>query len=121
MRKPCSNCPWRRDAPPGYWDPDHFRSIWVNCQDDGTHLMLCHKSGARPPAAPQIVCQGWIRVMKQDAIGVRLALVRDLVTIEEVEDTDGPDLFTTFRAMLVANGIRPPARNRYMPKHRRSR
>lgn len=44
MRKPCANCPWRLDAPPGYWDPTHFTSIWRNCQDDGAEPMGCHKS-----------------------------------------------------------------------------
>ncbi len=41
-RKPCGNCPWRKDAPAEYGDPDHFREIWINCQDDGLHTMLCH-------------------------------------------------------------------------------
>jgi hypothetical protein len=24
VRRPCANCPWRVDAPRGYWDPQHF-------------------------------------------------------------------------------------------------
>jgi hypothetical protein len=80
--------------------------------------MLCHKSVNQPTTAPPLICQGWIRVMKLDAVGVRLALVRNLITMEEVDDTDVPDLFSTFRAMLLANGIRPPPRNRYTPRRR---
>lgn len=82
--------------------------------------MLCHKSGELPAAAPKLVCQGWIRVMQERAIGVRLALMQGLVTREEVEDV-GEDLFKTFREMLDANGVRPPRRNRFVPKHSRRR
>lgn len=118
MRKPCKNCPWRRDAKTGYWAPEHFQRIWINCQDDGARLMLCHKSTAQQVSASELICQGWIRVVKQNAIGVRFALMRGLVTIEEVDDTNVPDLFPTFRAMLIANGVRPPRRNRYVPTRR---
>lgn len=119
MRKPCNNCPWRKDAPRRHWHPDHFTSIWVNCQDDGVNIMNCHKAAESAPAiARKLVCQGWVRVMKLDAIGVRFALMRDLVTIEEMNDADVPDLFQTFREMLVANGVKPPRRNRRTPSRR---
>lgn len=114
MRKPCKTCPWRRDSKPGHWDPEHFREIWVGCQDDGPNLMLCHKAGVPTSTSPKIVCQGWVRVLKFDAIGVRIAVMQDLVTEEEMNDVDGPDLFASFREMLDANGVRPPPRNRYV-------
>lgn len=117
-RRPCNNCPWRVDAPRGHWHPDHFVDIWRNCQDDGLHVMACHKSTALPAGAPMLVCQGWARVLGTDAIGVRLALVRGTLTPDEVSDADGPELFPTFRAMLRANGIKPPARNTFIPEHR---
>jgi hypothetical protein len=49
VRQPCSNCPWRRDAPSQHWDPQHFKDIWHNCQDDGMSQMLCHLAGDLPP------------------------------------------------------------------------
>jgi hypothetical protein len=113
-RRPCGNCPWRKDAPREYWDAEHFREIWRNCQDDGLHQMACHKSRPDAPAARQIICQGWVRVMGYDAIGVRIALLRGRVTLTEIEDLSGLELFETFEEMLLANRVEPPARNRFM-------
>jgi hypothetical protein len=115
IRRPCENCPWRVDAPRGYWDPSHFEEIWKNCQDDGMNQMACHKSTAERP----LPCQGWVRVMGFRAIGVRLLVMRDHVSEAEVADRDGPALFPSFAAMLRANRVRPPRRNRFLPVARR--
>ena len=76
--------------------------------------MACHKSSALPTDKTPLTCQGWIRVIGLSAIGVRIALLRGSVTIEEVDDRSGPKLFPTFEAMLKANGIPLPARNRFV-------
>jgi len=113
LRRPCANCPWRIDAPRNYWDPQHFVDIWRNCQDDGLNTMLCHKSNALPEEdRGDIPCQGWIRVMGFDAIGVRILVLRGQVTFEEVEDKAGPKLFATFTAMMRANKIPLPRRSK---------
>jgi hypothetical protein len=115
VRQPCSNCPWRRDAPREYWDPQHFKDIAVSCRDDGLSQMLCHCAGDLPPEqARDVICQGWVRVVGLDAIGVRLAAMRGAVTPEELEDVDRPDLFDSFEEMMDANGVELPARNRWI-------
>ncbi len=120
LRRPCESCPWRVDAPRGYWDPQHFVDIWKNCQDDGTNVMLCHKANALPKKERGgVPCQGWVRVMGFDAIGVRLLVMRGSVKLEEVEDRDGPKLFRTFTAMMRANKVRPPRRSQWMPRNPR--
>jgi hypothetical protein len=48
-----------------------------------------------------------------DAIGVRLAAMGGRVTLAEVEDKTSVELFPTFAAMLEANRIAPPRRNRW--------
>jgi hypothetical protein len=112
LRRPCANCPWRVDAPREHWDPQHFVDIWRNCQNDGLHVMLCHKTNALPEAERgNVPCQGWIRVMGCDAIGVRILLMRGKTSFEEVEDRGGPELFQTFTAMMKANKIRLPKRS----------
>jgi len=117
MKKPCDNCPWRRDAPTAYWDPDHFTEIWRNCQDDGARIMLCHKAGNLPEdEAREIVCHGWVRVVGYDAIGVRLAVMRGQVSPDEVLAKDGVELYDSFEEMMEANAIEPPARNRWVPR-----
>lgn len=115
IRRPCENCPWRVDAPRDYWDPTHFIAIWRNCQDDGTNTMLCHKSNALPKVdRGDLPCQGWIRVMGFNAIGVRLLAMRNKITLEEIEDRAGPKLFSSFAAMLRANKIKLPKRSRWI-------
>ena len=164
LRRACANCPWRIDAPRGYWDPQHFVDIWRNCQDDGLNIMLCHLTkkaesrrrserdavpvSTRTPvsdasedshecthkttSSPQpsvkststsspLPCQGWIRVMGFDAIGVRLLVMRGQVTFEEVEDKEGPKLFPTFAAMMKANKIPLPRRSKMVPVQTRLR
>lgn len=114
IRQPCVSCPWRLDTPRGYWDPDHFREIWQNCQDDGTHLMACHKSRR----GRSRICQGWVRVLGYGAIGVRLAVMRGQASIDEVDDRSGPRLFRSFAAMLRANRVRLPRRNTQLARMR---
>jgi hypothetical protein len=122
-RRPCSNCPWRLDAPPEKWHRKHFRRIWRNCQDDGLSMMLCHKAPAQPTAAERegMICQGWARVVGTDAIGVRLALMQGLVSPCEVADRGGPPLHASFAEMMRANLVRPPARNVVVPPRGRGR
>jgi hypothetical protein len=120
LRRACANCPWRVDAPREHWDPQHFVDIWRNCKDDGMHVMLCHKAGDLPMEdRNDVPCQGWIRVMGFDAIGVRILVMRGQATFEEVEDTAGPKLFPSFTAMMRANKIRLPKRSRMIPTRRR--
>lgn len=122
LRRPCDNCPWRVDAPRDYWDPQHFIDIWRSCQDDGTHIMLCHKSTALPAAErKELPCQGWIRVMGFSAIGVRILAMQNKITPEEVEDRDGPKLFPSFSTMMRANKITLPKRSTQTPRQRRKK
>jgi hypothetical protein len=53
-----------------------------------------------------VICQGWVRVLGLDSISIRLAAVRGAVTDQELEDTDRPDLFSSFEEMMEANGWR---------------
>ncbi len=126
LRRPCENCPWRVDAPREYWDPQHFIDIATTCRDDGLHQMLCHKSAGRPDGSPPIICQDWVRVEGFNAPGVRIAAMHGHITVDEVNDRGGPEVFESFDLMLRANRISIPTRNRATnpmrpPRRRRAR
>lgn len=115
IRRPCADCPWRKDAPPGHWRPDHFADIYRHCQDDGTHLMLCHHAVKLPESERgSLPCQGWVRAIGFDAIGVRLAVMTGKVSLAEVRDTGGPELYASFDEMMSADGVECPGRNRFV-------
>lgn len=116
LRRPCSNCPWRVDAPRHHWDLQHFVDIAHTCRDDGVHQMLCHKASELPvEQRNKLVCQGWVRVEGFGAVGVRIAHMQGNVTTAEIEDTAGPELFKSFDLMLRANRVAIPPRNRATP------
>lgn len=106
MTKPCANCPWRRDAPVGHWDAQHFKDISVNCRDDGMALMLCHKSN-KVEGSP---CVGAILAVGLESIGLRIAVLQGKIDLKNFS-TDTP-LYRSFEEMLRANKVRIPKRNR---------
>ena len=115
IRRPCNSCPWRKDVPIAYWHPNHFTSIYTQCQDDGMHVMLCHGANRLPEGErSKLICQGWVRVVGFDSVGVRIACINGNVTLAEVNDTEGPELFDSFESMMEANGVEIPKRNRWL-------
>jgi hypothetical protein len=84
------------------------------------HEMLCHKTNEQSLEQRRdnvLICQGWIRVMQFSAPGVRIAALRGRVTLQEIDDTKTVKLFKSFEAMLRANRIPIPRRNKYIPEH----
>ncbi len=111
-RSPCNDCPWRKDAPLGYWHPKHFRDVWFNCQDDGLHLMLCHKSKV---AKRPIICAGYALIIKFNSIGLRFSAISGEF-VPENYSAKGIPLHRSFKAMMVAQGLKLPARNIIQPR-----
>jgi hypothetical protein len=117
MRHPCAKCPWRQDAPLNLWPDEELQRMYVACQDDGISVMCCHANRHLPMDDPRVVpCIGWAWVLRFDAIGVRIAVMTERLTVEQIEATDGPQLYVSFDAMLEANGIALPPRNRVTPR-----
>lgn len=104
--RPCGNCPWRKDAPRGYWHPEHFRAIARECRDDGTHTMGCHKSTPER----QMVCAGWLGVIGYESIGARILALQGGPTPGDVS-LEGLGMFAGYDDMLAANGVDIPPRN----------
>jgi hypothetical protein len=115
-KPPCSSCPWRRDAPKR-WDAGELRALFRECQDDGLRIMQCHQAAHAPACErPGMVCRGWLYAAGVAAVGVRLLLMTGRLKRTELGRPAGcPGLYRTFRAMLRANGVRAPERNRVVP------
>ena len=109
---PCADCPWRNDAPVGFWHKSNFKKLWKNCQDDGLRLMLCHKS--RKSRKKQI-CAGYAIVLGYESIGLRLAAFEGQFDPNDY-DANGIALHPSFAAIMKAQGIRQPRRNRVKDK-----
>lgn len=100
-KKPCSECPWRRDVPVGRFDPDRYKSLASTAQDMSCILFSCHKSVEGKDA----VCAGFI-LRTVHNLTLRIAHSRGDIKKDSVSD-GGYSLFDTFRDMAVANGVHP--------------
>lgn len=109
-RQPCVTCPWRLDAV-GEFPAEAFRHS-ANTGTDGaqildvgvekaSHTFGCHASGTQKPA----MCAGFI-LRGDAAISWRLALRRWRFDPSKVTD-GGLELFDSYFAMAVANGVPP--------------
>lgn len=98
-RKPCEQCPWRKDLPIGAFPAEAFRISANTAYDVSTHLFACHMSGNEKPAT----CAGFLLRNAANNIGARIAKMRGDIDMAEVS-TDSP-LYESYRAMAEANGV----------------
>lgn len=109
-RKPCNNCPYRRDAPTEFWHREEFEKLLESDADPlNGHLFACHKSiDILPEDRP--ACIGWLLDQRKrglPSIQLRLKLMRDPVLLEVLEQAtdDGLDLFDSIEEMCAANNV----------------
>ncbi len=98
-KKPCSECPWRRDVEPGRFPPERFRLLAASAYDVAITIFACHKSADKHPTA----CAGFLLRGATHNLSIRLA--RSCGNIGEVSD-GGYELFQNYREMAIANGVR---------------
>ena len=98
--QPCSNCPYRTDAPVQHWHKEEFKKVVDSENDYMGSTFLCHKQNGS-------ICVGWL--MKQDernlpSIKLRIALSRHKVTREYLDSLHSPaPLYKNVAAMIKAN------------------
>lgn len=96
-RKPCANCPWRKDAL-GEFPAEAFRHSANTSYDMSQNVFACHESGVEHAAT----CAGFILRGAQHNLAVRITHMRG--DIPEVND-GGHELFENYREMAIANGV----------------
>lgn len=97
-RKPCKDCPWRRDAV-GQFPAAAFRHSANTAYDMSQHTFACHQSGNKKPA----ICAGFLLRGAEHNLSVRLKRMEGKI-VDDVHE-DGNELFENYREMAVANGV----------------
>lgn len=100
-KKPCAECPWRRDVERGRFPPERFIKLAHTANDMDIGLFACHKSADDQP----IACAGFLLRGAEHNLMVRLA-ISDGFDPKAVSDGGYP-LFENFREMAVRNGVDP--------------
>jgi hypothetical protein len=100
-RKPCETCPWRKDAV-GEFPAEAFVHSANTSYDMTQKNFACHESGSKRPA----ICTGFLLRNSANNLSVRLLRMRGKVDLAEVSE-GGQELFESYRAMAVANGVEP--------------
>ena len=114
-QSPCPNCPWWKatDAAaqiPNF-EPGLMQQLYQTCQDDGQKVMACHKS----VPGNDTVCAGWAIAYGADTVGMRMAVLFDDACLDDYDHSLRADLWPDFDAMLIANDVERPPRNRRTP------
>jgi hypothetical protein len=100
VRKPCKECPWRVDVPPGQFAPERFEALAVTAHDMTLHVFTCHKT---PEDKPRM-CAGFLLRGARHNLAVRLDYRSG--PPEGLHD-GGHALHPHFRAMALAQGVDP--------------
>ncbi|WP_425455445.1 DUF6283 family protein [Amycolatopsis palatopharyngis] len=108
-RRPCAECPWRRDTPPGQFPADRYAALANTSGTPGAEALLdapmfaCHKTTEGQEQA----CAGWLAVAGVHHLGVRLAVATGRLSPETLNPAPGwPPLFESFHQM-AATQVRP--------------
>lgn len=101
-RTPCGDCPYRRDAPLGKWDPREFVELEKSDMDLASPMYGCHKKDGT-------LCRGWVidqreRDMPNVTLRFHVAMVPDMRA--EVAAVRCPvPRWPSIRVMAQANGV----------------
>jgi len=99
-REPCTKCPWRKDAV-GEFPAEAFRHSARTAYDMANLTFACHDSGTRKPT----ICAGFLLRGAAHNLSIRLSYLRGRIK-DNICD-GGHELFESYRAMAIANGVAP--------------
>lgn len=97
-KKPCTTCPWKKSVV-GEFPAEAFRHSARTAYDMSEHTFACHESGVKRPA----LCAGFLLNGAEHNLKVRLGRMQGRF-LGDVTD-GGEELFESYRAMAVANGV----------------
>jgi hypothetical protein len=102
MKRPCAECPWRRDARLGKFPSGQFLALRDTAEPgEQSRIMNCHMT--HEPA-----CAGWTARHGSGNGRIRMAASLGLLTPEQLAGPADPAaLYRNFDEMLWANAARP--------------
>jgi len=100
-RKPCAECPWRKDVTTGVFPPEAFRHSASTARDMADRTFGCHMSTTKAPTT----CAGFLLMNAEHNLSVRLSLIRGDYDPRKV-GSDAP-LYGSYREMAIENGVDP--------------
>jgi len=100
VKRPCDECPWRKDAEPGRFDEERWDALTCSSADDRGFgpsfdgvLFACHKT----PEGGERACAGWLAMEGAQHPVVRLAVLTGSIPISALTPgSDWPDLHPDF-------------------------
>ena len=98
-RRPCAECPWRKDVPTGHFAAERFKALAETAYDLSTRIFACHKSAEEHPT----ICAGFLSRGADHNLTVRVAYGRG--ELKQADRTGDLPLYDDYRAMAVANGV----------------
>ncbi|MET7363224.1 DUF6283 family protein [Streptomyces sp. NPDC005562] len=118
QKRPCADCPWRRDVEPGQFTADRYDALRntsrqpqaVETVEDvvGQPMFACHKTIEGKEAA----CAGWLAVAGRENLAVRLAVAIGNLPEDALEPGDGwPSLFDSFEEMAARQAAPTPSQD----------
>jgi Family of unknown function (DUF6283) len=100
--KPCTECPWRTDQPPGRFPPERYRKLEHTVQEGGFGYPMfgCHKS----PEGGEFACAGYLLVDGWRNNTVRFNTKVGAIDLTVVGNPDKLELWNSYEEMAYFNG-----------------
>lgn len=100
QKRPCAECPFRRDVEPGQFPAERYEALRESCRHEqnvqaplGAPMFACHKS----PEGGEFACAGWLAVEGHNHIGVRVAVATGHLPVDALAPKpDWPELYATY-------------------------
>lgn len=106
--RPCDECPWRRDQPPGRFPARRYEALRATSATRagsaplGAPLFACHKT----TEGREIACAGWLATEGHGHVGVRLAVVQGRLDVGVLlPGGDWPPVYGSYSELAAVNGV----------------
>mgnify|MGYP003545231289 CR=1 FL=1 len=101
-KRPCGNCPWVTDTPPGEFPAERYEALRSTTGGAGREAQIgdpmfaCHHSAE----GDEYPCAGWLAAVGYFHLGVRFAVIRGAIPSEALRPgEDWPELFESYDDM----------------------